>query len=82
MPVSPADLVLSCQLTCRQRSKTRPTFVIKVLRRPVESALLASWATSPAHDSEASPHDSDQQSPRQDQGYDSRSGSASWPNEA
>jgi hypothetical protein len=46
MPVSPADLVLSCQLTCRQRSKTRPTFVIKVLRRPVESALLASWATS------------------------------------
>jgi hypothetical protein len=56
--------------------------VIKVLRRPVESTLLASWVTSPAHDGEASPHDNDQQSPRQDQGYDSRSGSASWPNEA
>jgi hypothetical protein len=56
--------------------------VIKVLRRPVESTLLASWVTSPAHDGEASPHDNDQQSPRQVQGYDSRSGSASWPNEA
>jgi hypothetical protein len=44
MPVSPADLVLSCQLTCRQRSKTRPTSVIKVLRRPVESAC---WPAGP-----------------------------------
>jgi hypothetical protein len=41
-------------------------------------SLLANWATSPAHDSEASPP----AVPRQDQGYDSRSGSASWPNEA
>jgi len=45
-------------------------------------SLLASWATSPAHDSDASTHDNDQQAPRQDRGYDSRSGFASRPNEA
>jgi transcriptional regulator with XRE-family HTH domain len=45
-------------------------------------SLLASWATSPAHDSHAGPHDNGQQSPRQDQGYNSRSGSASRPNDA
>jgi transcription regulator MmyB-like protein/helix-turn-helix protein len=45
-------------------------------------SLLASWATSPAHDSQPAPHDNGQQSPRQDQGYNSRSGSASRPDDA
>jgi len=44
-------------------------------------SLLASWATSPAHDSDASTHHNDQQAPQQDQGYDSRSGFVSRPNE-
>jgi hypothetical protein len=43
--------------------------------------LLASWATSPAHDSDASTHHNDQQTPQQNREYDSRSGSASRPNE-
>ena len=45
-------------------------------------SLLASWATSPAHDSHASPHDNDQQSTRQDRGDDTPSGSASRPRQA
>jgi transcriptional regulator with XRE-family HTH domain len=45
-------------------------------------SLLASWATSPAHDNNASTHDnSNRQAPQQDGGYDSRSGSASRPDE-
>jgi hypothetical protein len=43
--------------------------------------LLASWTTSLAHDSNASTHDNDQQAPQQDPGYDTRSGSASRPDE-
>lgn len=45
-------------------------------------SLLASWATSPAHDSQASPHDNDEQSTRQDRGDDTPSGSASRPRQA
>ena len=45
-------------------------------------SLLASWATSPAHDSQASPHDNDQLAPRQDRGHDTPSGSASRPRQA
>ena len=44
-------------------------------------SLLASWAASPAHDTDASTHGNDQQAPQQDRGHDSRSGSASRPNE-
>jgi MmyB-like transcription regulator ligand binding domain len=43
-------------------------------------SLLASWTTSPAHDSQASPHDNNQHSPQQDRGYGTRSESASRPN--
>ncbi len=41
--------------------------------------LLASWAARPAHDSQASPHDNDEQSTRQDRGDDRPGGSASGP---
>lgn len=44
-------------------------------------SLLASWATSPPHDSDASTHDNHEPAPQQDQGYGSRSGSASRPNQ-
>jgi MmyB-like transcription regulator ligand binding domain len=36
-------------------------------------SLLASWATSPAYDSNASTHDNDQEAPQRDPGYGSRS---------
>src|SRR6202035_84506 len=45
---------------------------------PSHDAL--SLLTSPAHDSQAGPHDNDQHSPRQDRGYGTRSESASRPN--
>ncbi len=45
-------------------------------------SLLASWATNPAHDSDAITHDNDQQDQPQDREYDSRSGIATRPNEA
>ena len=44
-------------------------------------SLLASWAASPAHDSQVSPQDSDQQAPQQEPGHHTRSGSASRPGE-
>ena len=44
--------------------------------------LLASWATSPTHHSQPGPPGNGQQSPRQDQGYNSQSGSASRPGDA